>query len=72
MDGKAVELDSPAETEDRFVERYGERTPRSGYFLTAKKNAGVSPRSFVVVPLFFSINLAPKVSRYIFKSVLNI
>jgi hypothetical protein len=72
MDGKAVKLDSPAKTEAPFVERYGELTPRSGDFLTAKKNAGVSLRSFIVVPLFFRINLAPKVSRYIFKSVLNI
>ena len=70
--GKAVKLDSPAKTEGRFVERYGELTPRSGDFLSAKKNAGVSHRSFILVPLFFRINLAPKVSRYIFKSVLNI
>lgn len=72
MDGKAVKLDSPARTESRLVERYGELTPRSGEFLTAKKNVGVSHRSFIVVPVFFRINLAPKVSRYIFKSVLNI
>jgi hypothetical protein len=72
MDDKAVKLDSPAKTEGRFVERYGELTPRSGEFSTAKKNAGVSHRSFIVVPVFFRINLAPKVSRYIFKSVLNI
>ena len=71
MDGKAV-IASPAKTEGGFVERSGELTPRSGDFLTAKKNAGVSHRSFIVVPLFFSINLAPKVSRYILKSVLNI
>ena len=72
MDGKAAKLDSPPKIEGRFVERYGELTPRSGDFLTAQKNAGVSHRSFIVVPLFFRINLAPKVSRYIFKSVLNI
>jgi hypothetical protein len=72
MDGQAVKFDSPAKTEVRSVEKYGELTPRSGDFLTAKKNAGVSHRSFIVVPLFFRINLAPKVSRYIFKSVLNI
>ncbi len=52
MDGKAVKLDSPAKTEGLFVERYGELTPRSGEFLTAKKNAGVSHRSFIVVALF--------------------
>jgi hypothetical protein len=72
MDGKAAKLYSPAKTESGFVERSGELTPRSDDFLTAKKNAGVSHRSFIVVPLFFRINLAPKVSRYIFKSVLNI
>ena len=72
MDGKAAKLYSPAKTESGFVERSGELTPRSGDFLTAQKNAGVSQRSFIVVPLFFRINLAPKVSRYIFKSVLNI
>ena len=66
MDGKAAKLDSPPKIEGRFVERYGELTPRWGDFLTAKKNVGVSHRSFIVVPLFFRINLAPKVSRYIF------
>ena len=69
---KAAKFDSPAKTEGRSVEKYSELTPRSGDFLTAKKNAGVSHRSFIVVPLFFRINLAPKVSRYIFNSVLNI
>jgi hypothetical protein len=72
MDGKAAKLYSPAKTEGGFVERSGELTPRSDEFLTAKKNAGVSHRSFIVVLHFFRINLAPKVSRYIFKSVLNI
>jgi len=69
----AVKLDSPAKTNGRFVlERDGELTPHSGGFLTAIENAGVSLQNFIVVPLFFRITLAPKVSRYIFKSVLNI
>jgi|SRR4030095_529025 hypothetical protein len=69
----AVKLDSPAKTDDRFVlEMSDELKPRSGGFLTAKANAGVSFRRSMVVPLFFRIILAPKVSRYIFKSVLNI
>jgi hypothetical protein len=70
---RAVKLDSPAKTDGRFVlERYGEPTPRSRVFLTAKENAKVSLRRFVVVRLFSRIILALKVSRYISKSVLNI
>jgi hypothetical protein len=72
-DAGAMTLDSPAKTDGRFVlERYSEPTPRSGSFLTAKENAKVSLRSFVIIRLFFRIILAPKVSRYISKSVLNI
>jgi hypothetical protein len=72
-DARAVRLDSPAKTDGRFVhERYSESTPRSGSFLTAKENTEVPLRSFVIARLFFRITLAPKVSRYIFKSVLNI
>jgi len=73
-DAGAVTLDSPAKTDGGFVlERYGELTPRSGGFLAAKENGGISLRSsFVVSPVFFRIILAPKVSRYIFKSVLSI
>lgn len=72
-DARAVRLDSPVKTDGRFVlERYTEPTPRSGSFLTAKENTEVPLRSFVIVRLFFRIILAPKVSRYIFKSVLNI
>jgi hypothetical protein len=67
----AVKLDSAAKTDVGFVlERYGEPIPSSGVFLTAKENVGISHRSFVVSPLFFKIILAPKVSRYISKSVL--
>ena len=70
---RAVKLDSPAKTDGRFVlERYSEPTPRSGVFLTARENAKVSLQSFVVGPFFFRMILAPKVSRYISKSVLNI
>ena len=43
-DARAVRLDSPAKTDGGFVlERYGEPTPRSGVFLTAKENVGISP-----------------------------
>lgn len=72
-DAKAVKLDSPAKSDSRFVFKGVWRTDtRSGSFLTAKENAGVSFRSFVVLPVFSTIILAPKVSRYIFKSVLNL
>jgi hypothetical protein len=72
-DARAVRLDSPAKTDGGFVlERYGELTPRSGGFLGAKETAEVFLQSFIVVPLSFRFILAPKVSRYIFKSVLNI
>ena len=70
-DASAVKLDSPAKTDGGFIlESSGEPIPSSGVFLTAKENVGISHRSFVVSPLFFQIILAPKVSRYISKSVL--
>ena len=69
----AVKLDSPAKSDSRFVlERYAELTPDSAGFLTANENAEFSLRNLRVVPLRFRIILAPKVSRYISKSVLNI
>ena len=54
------------------LERYGEPTPQSGVVLAAKENSGISARSFVVGPLFSRVILAPKVPRYISKSVLNL
>ena len=69
--GRAAKLDSPARADGAFVlESSGEPIPSSGVFLTTKENVGISYRSFVVSPLFFQITLAPKVSRYISKSVL--
>jgi len=69
----AVKLDSLAKTDRRFaLERCDDATPRSRGFLTVKENAEFSLRSFMVVPFRFRIILAPKVSRYISKSVLNI
>ena len=69
----AVKLDSSAKSDSRFVlEKYTELTPRSAGFLTANENAGFSLRNLRVVPLHFRIILAPKVYRYISKSVLNI
>jgi hypothetical protein len=68
---RAAKLDSPAKADGGFaLESSGEPTPSSEVFLTAKENVGISHRSFVVSPLFFQIILAPKVSRYISKSVL--
>jgi hypothetical protein len=70
-DAGAVTLDSPAKPDGGFVlERYGELTLRSGDFLAAKETAAVFLQSFIVVPLSFRIILAPKVSRYLSKSVL--
>ena len=70
----AVKLDSPAKTDSLFaLERSSEHTFRSRVFLATKENAGVSlRRSSVFVRLFPRMILAPKVSRHIFKSVLNI
>ena len=52
--------------------RYGEPTPQSEGFVTARGNHEASRRSAIVAPLFVKVILAPKVSRYISKSVLNI
>ena len=68
-----VKLGSPAKTDDGFVfGSYGESTPSSGIFLTAKESLEISARSFFARPFFYRIILAPKVSRYISKSVLNL
>ena len=70
-DAGVVKLDSPAKTDGASVlEGYGEVTPRSGGFLAAKEAAEVFLQSFIVVPLSFRFILAPKVSRYLSKSVL--
>jgi hypothetical protein len=70
-DASAGKLGSAAKTDGGFIfESSGEPIPSLGVFLTAKENVGISHRSFVVSPLFFKIILAPKVSRYISKSVL--
>jgi hypothetical protein len=72
-DSTAGKIDFPATTAVHFdLQISGELMPRSGGFLTAKENAGVSPRSVIVVRHFSTMIFAPKVPRYIFKSVLNI
>ena len=70
----AVKLDSPDKTYGRFVREVSdEPTPlRPAGFINAKENAGISLRSFMPVPHRFRSIIAPKVSRYISKSVLNI
>jgi hypothetical protein len=71
MDAGVVKLDSPAKTDGASVlESYGEVTPRSGGFLAANETVEVFFQSFIVVPLSFRFILAPKVSRYLSKSVL--
>jgi hypothetical protein len=72
IDSGAAKFESHAKTAVRFVlEMYGELAPRSPAFLTAKEIGAVSLRRFIFVPLFRVI-LAPKVSRYVTRSVLNI
>jgi hypothetical protein len=68
-----VKSDSSAKTDRRFaLERYDDLTPRLRGVLTAKENAEFSLRSSMVVLFRFRIILAPKVSRYISKSVFNL
>lgn len=70
-DAGVVKLVSPAQTDGAPVlESYGEVTPGSGSFLAANETAEVFLQSFIVVPLSFRFILAPKVSRYLSKSVL--
>ena len=72
-DAGAVTLDSLAKPDGCLVfESSCKPTFPSGVFLTAKETVGISLRNFVVSPLFFGYILAPKVSRYISKSVLNL
>jgi hypothetical protein len=68
-----AKLNIPATTAaDLVLETFGELTPRSEIVLIANENAGVATRSVIVVPHVFRVIFAPKVSRYISKSVLNI
>ena len=68
-DASVVKQYSPAESGSRVdLKTYDQPTPRSEKFLTAD----VSLRSFTIVPPHYRVTLAPKVSRYIAKSVLNI
>ena len=68
-DASVVKQYSSAESGSRVdLKTYDQPTPRSEKFLTAD----VSLRSFTIVPPHCRVTLAPKVSRYIAKSVLNI
>lgn len=69
-----VRLDSPGKTYGCFVcDMSDELTPRRPLgFTTANENYELPLDNFIPVPHRFRINLAPKVSRYISKSVLNI
>ena len=70
-DARTVALGSRTKTDGGLVlGSYGEPTPESRVFSTATAKPGISIRSFVVSPLFLRITLAPKVSRFISKSVL--
>ena len=68
-----VNLDSPSKIDRRFVlEVSGQLTPVADGFLSARANAQYPFRRSIAVPHRFRTTLAPKVSRYIAKSVLNI
>jgi hypothetical protein len=72
-DARAGKIDFPATTAAHFdLQISGELMPGPGGFLTAKENADVSPRGVLVVRHFSTMIFAPKVPRYISKSVLNI
>jgi hypothetical protein len=67
-DAGVVKLGSPVKTDDGVVlESYGGQK-----FFIVPENSGIFIRRLVVGPLFFWITLAPKVSRYISISVLNL
>jgi hypothetical protein len=73
VDAQLLKLDSPAKTDHRFaLEMSDPLTSRSGDVLTAKANAEFPFTRSIAVPHRFRVILAPKVSRYIVKSVLNI
>ena len=72
-DVSTLELDSPVKTDGGVVlETNGEPTSQSAAFFIVTENSGIFIRNFVFGRLFFRITLAPKVSRYISKSVLNL
>jgi hypothetical protein len=63
---------SPTTAADLVLKIYGEPTPPAAGFFSANRKAGTSPRSVRVVPHSFNVMFAPKVSRYVSKTVLNI
>src|SRR5262245_54756908 len=72
-DAGVFKLDFSVKTDGGLVlESYGEPTSRPAVFFIVTENLGIFIRSFVVGSLFFRITLAPKVSRFISKSVLNL
>jgi hypothetical protein len=72
-DANAAKIGIPATTAaDLVLEIYGELTPRSESVLASNENTGVARPSDFVVPHVITVIFAPKVSRYISKSVLNI
>jgi len=73
INARAIKFDSTAKIDRTSVlEQCCEPIPHPDGFLATKGNAEASRRSVIVAPLFDKIVLAPKVSRYISKSVLNI
>ncbi len=72
-DGKKVNLKSPLKNDARFVFEDSDDLARySGSFLAARDNTETCFRNCRVALTPRTITLAPKVSRYIFESVLNL
>jgi hypothetical protein len=73
IDATAAKLDSAPKIYSQFVLKAdGEVAPGAQASVTAKESAGVSHRSFFIIAPCCRNILAPKVSPYISKSVLNI
>jgi hypothetical protein len=66
----AVKFNSPVTTDGVDFEKYAESTSPADSLVTAKETATFSLRG--IVSRGFRILLTPKVSRHLFKSVLNI
>jgi hypothetical protein len=73
INARPVGLDSAAKGDgSSALEKDGETTSDSGCFLAATHATQLFLRSPAVVPACFKLIITPKVSRCIFKSVLNL
>jgi hypothetical protein len=73
INARAVTSDSRVKIDRVFVlEQYGESPAQPAGFITLRGNGEPSRRRAIAALRFAKIVLAPKISRYISKSVLNI